>query len=66
MYNLINMTKKYYNLLAESIRDLKESGVSSGPIIKKIVDRFVEILNEKMKERFVNYKEDKFLKAINK
>ena len=60
------MTRKYYNLLADSLVELKHSGVTSGTTLTKVCNKFVEILNHKMKQRFVNYNEAKFLKAVKK
>lgn len=55
-----NMTRKNYNLIANSIKELQESGITSGPIIRKITERFVEILNNNFKKTYSNYKEEKF------
>jgi len=58
------MTKKTYIILAESLSELRESGFTSGAMVKRLTDKFVEIVNRRMKERFINYKEEKFIKKI--
>jgi len=58
------MTRKTYNILAKSIKELRESGFTSGAMVSRLVDKFAIILNENLKKEFVNYDEAKFFNKI--
>lgn len=57
------MTPKDYRLIAETLREYKESGFTSGVNIRKSIEKLNSILIPKMKNDNKNFKMDKYLKA---
>lgn len=58
------MTAKHYNILAKAISETKNSGVTCGQTMNKVIERLVDILSKELKTDNVNFNELKFKKAI--
>jgi hypothetical protein len=56
------MKQKDYELIAESLKDYRESGFTSGVNIRKSVEKLNEILIPKFKKDNKNFKMQKYLK----
>jgi hypothetical protein len=58
------MNRKDYNLIADTIIELRTSGISSGTILKKVIDKLVVILSDKLYKTYPNFNKTRFINKI--
>ncbi len=58
------MTRKDYRVIAQAIKETLDSGVTSGVLLRKVIDRLIEILSVELKINNSRFNSEKFKNYI--